>query len=225
MIEKLTSCRNLLTGSGDTDDNALTPTLVAGLESSTHDSDIARAVECVVTSTVRHLDELLLDTLAVELGWVDKVRRTEFASPFFLLVIDVDHDDPARLVLHCTLNDGQTDTAGAKHGHIGSLLNLGGNDSRTISGRDTTTQQASTVGGGLGSHRHHGDVRNDGVLGEGRGTHEMQDVLAAGPEAGGAIGHETLSLRSPDLTAEVGLTGLAELALTALGGAVIPLVR
>jgi hypothetical protein len=57
-------------------------------------------------------------------------------------------------------------------------------------------------------------------LGEGRSTHEVQDVLAAGLEAGGAVGHDTSSLGSTDLAAEVGLAGLAELAFTALGGAI-----
>lgn len=47
----------------------------------------------------------------------------------------------------------------------------------------------------------------------------MQQVLAAGLETGGAVGHHTLALSGTNLTAEVGLAGLAELALTAFGGA------
>jgi hypothetical protein len=47
----------------------------------------------------------------------------------------------------------------------------------------------------------------------------VQDVLAAGAEARGPVGHDALALRGADLAAEVGLVGLAELALFALGGA------
>jgi hypothetical protein len=47
----------------------------------------------------------------------------------------------------------------------------------------------------------------------------VQDILAAGLEAGGTVGHDTPTLGSTDLAAEVGLARLAELALTAFGGA------
>lgn len=47
----------------------------------------------------------------------------------------------------------------------------------------------------------------------------MQDVLAARLEARGAVGHDTLTLGGTNLTTQVGLTGLAELAFTAFRGA------
>jgi phage tail tube protein FII len=47
----------------------------------------------------------------------------------------------------------------------------------------------------------------------------MEEVLAAGLEAGGTVGHHTLTLGSTDLAAQVGLAGLAELALATFGGA------
>jgi hypothetical protein len=47
----------------------------------------------------------------------------------------------------------------------------------------------------------------------------VEEVLAAGPEAGGAIGHDTLTLRGTDLPTEVSLAGLAELAFAAFGSA------
>jgi hypothetical protein len=43
----------------------------------------------------------------------------------------------------------------------------------------------------------------------------VEEVLALAPEARGAVGHDTLTLCSADLAAEVGLAGLAELALLA----------
>lgn len=45
----------------------------------------------------------------------------------------------------------------------------------------------------------------------------MQEALAAGLEAGGAVGQDTLALGSADPAAEVGLAGCAEFALAALG--------
>jgi hypothetical protein len=47
----------------------------------------------------------------------------------------------------------------------------------------------------------------------------VQQVLATGLEPRSTVGHDTLALCGTDLAAEVGLAGLAELALTALGGA------
>ena len=43
----------------------------------------------------------------------------------------------------------------------------------------------------------------------------MEKVLALALEAGCAVGHDTLSLCSANLAAEVGLAGFAELALAA----------
>jgi hypothetical protein len=51
----------------------------------------------------------------------------------------------------------------------------------------------------------------------------VKEILATGPEAGGAIRHNTLALCSTDLTAKVRLTRLAELALAAFGRAMIEL--
>lgn len=208
-----------MTSGSNTDDDALTPTLVAGLQGSAHDTDVASAVEGVVAAAVGHLDQVLLDGLAGELGGVDKVGGTELASPGLLAVVDIHGDDLARLVLDRTLHDGQTDAASTEDSDIGALLNLGGHNSGTVTSGDTAAQQAGSVSGDLGSHRNDRDVGNNGVLGEGGGTHEVEDVLAAGLEAGGAVGHDTLTLGSTDLAAEVGLARLAELALTALGGA------
>lgn len=48
----------------------------------------------------------------------------------------------------------------------------------------------------------------------------MEEILALALEARGSVGHDTLTLSGSDLATEVGLAGLAELALLALGGAV-----
>lgn len=216
---KLTSSGDLLASSSNTDDDALTPALVAGLEGGTHDTNVASAVEGVVTATISHVNQLFLNALAVELGRVDEVGSTELAGPGFLAVIDIDDNDLTSLVLHSTLDDRETDTASTEDGHIGALLDLGGHNSGTVTGGDTTAEQAGAVSRGLGSDSNDRDIGNDGVLREGGGTHEVQDILSTGLEAGGAIGENTTTLGSPDLTAKVGLSRLAELALAALGSA------
>jgi len=217
--EQLTPSGDLLARSGHTNDDALTPTLVTSLQRGAHDTDITSAVKGIITTTVGHLDQVLLDGLAGELGGVDKVGGTELTSPTLLVVVDIDGDDHAGLVLDSTLHDGQTDTAGTKDGHVGALLHLRGHHGSTVAGGDTAAEQAGPVGGDLGGDSDDRDVGNNGVLGEGGGTHEVQDVLAAGLEARGAVGHHTLTLGSADLAAQVGLARLAELALTALRSA------
>jgi hypothetical protein len=47
-----TTCGDLLAGSSDTDDDGFAPALVAGLECSAHDVDVAGAVECVVAPVI-----------------------------------------------------------------------------------------------------------------------------------------------------------------------------
>lgn len=103
--DELTPCRDLLAGSSDTNDDALTPTLVAGLESTPHDVDVTSAVEGVIAATIRHLNQLLLDALALgQLQRVDEVGSTELLRPLLLAVVNIDDDD-----LACTLLDGTLD--------------------------------------------------------------------------------------------------------------------
>ena len=214
-----TTCGNLLTGSSDTDDDGLAPSLVAGLKRSTHNVDVTCAVECVVAAAVGHLNELLLDALGAELGGVDEVGGTELLGPLLLGVVYIDNDDLGGLVLDSSLDDGQTNAASTEDGNVGALLNTAlscGDDGGTVTGCDTAAEQAGAVHGGLLGDGNDGDVGNNGVLGEGGGSHEVEEVLALALEARGAVGHDTLTLCCADLAAEVGLARLAELALLAL---------
>lgn len=218
-MQRLTPSGYLLASGGHTDNNALTPTLVAGLESSAHDTDVTCAVKGVVAATVSHLNQVLLDSLARQLGGVNEVGGTELAGPGLLAVVDIDSNDHTSLILDGTLHDGQTDTASTEDSHVGTLLDLGSHDSSTVTGGDTTTEQTGAVGGDLGSDSDNGDIGDNGVLGEGGGTHEVQQILAASPEPRSSIGHDTSTLSGTDLTTQIGLARLAELALTAFRGA------
>lgn len=215
---------DLLAGSGDTDDDGFSPALVAGLECGAHNVDVARAVECVVAAAVGHLDELFLDALLAEFGRVDKVGCAELLGPGIFCVVDVDDDDLAGLVLGCSLDDGQADAASAEDGNIGAFLDTSptsGDDGGTVTGCDTAAEQAGAVHWGLFCDGDDGDVRYDGVLRECGCAHEVEEILALALKARSAIRHDTLALGCSDLAAEVGLSGLAELALSAFWGAVI----
>lgn len=216
----LTSGRNLLASSSDTDDDALTPTLVAGLKSSSHNVDVTCAVEGVVATTVGHLNQLVLNRLASELSRVDEVSSTELLAPGLLVGVDINDDDLTSLVGGSTLDDRETDATGTEDGDVGALLDVGSHSGSTVSGGDTAAEQAGSVHGGIVLNGNDGDVGDDGVLGEGRGTHEVEEILALAPESRGAVRHQTLALGGSDLAAKVGLARLAELALLAFGGAV-----
>jgi hypothetical protein len=212
------TCGDFLASGGNADDDGLAPALVASLECGAHNVDVTRAVECVVTATVSHLNELILDALVAKLGGVDKVGCAEFLGPLFLRVVDVDDDDLASLVLGRSLDDGQTDATGTEDGDVGALFDtaLSGCDgSSAVSGGDTAAEQACAVHGRLVSDGDDGDVCYDCVLRECGCAHEVEKVLALALEARGAVGHDTLTLGGSDFAAEVGLAGFAELALLA----------
>ena len=215
--------RNFLASGGDTNDDGLAPTLVASFERGTHHTDVTCAVKGVVAAAVSHVNKLLLDALAAELGGVDKVGSTKLLCPLLFGVVDINDNNPASLVLGSSLDDGQTDTASAKDGNVGSGLDTataGSDDGSSVTGGDTAAEQAGPVHGSILGNGNDGDVGDNGVLGEGGCSHEVEEVLALAPEARSAVGHDTLSLCGTDLSAEVGLARLAELAFLAFWGAV-----
>ena len=224
-LATLTSGSDLLASSSDTNDDALAPALVAGLERAAHDVHVAGAVESVVETTIGHVHQPRLDRLAVlqVLGRVDKVGCTELGRPFLLRIVHVNDDDLACLVLDSALNDTETDAASAEDSDSGTLLNTalaGGDHSGTVASGDTAAEKACAVHGSLVGDGDDGDVGDNGVLRESRAAHEVQEILALALEARGTVGHYTLALCRANGTAEVGLARLAELALLTLSGAV-----
>jgi len=192
---------------------------VARLQRRSHNAYVPGAIECVITPSIRHLDQLLLDTLLPQLRWVDEIRSAEFLPPRLLPVIDVHHDDLPSTVLDRTLYDTQPHAASPKDRDGGALLHIGGHHGRAVAGRDAAAEEAGPVHGRFVGDGDDGDVGYDGVLREGAGAHEMQQVFAAGFESGGAVWHDSLALGGTDLAAEVRFAGSAELAFAAFGGA------
>lgn len=191
---------------------------MASLQRRTHDTNVTRAVESEVASTVRHLNQLLLDALVLQVRRVDEVRGAELLGPLLLARVQVDNNDLASFSCHSSLHDGETDTAGSEDSNVVALGDLRGLDGGTVTGGDTAAKQTGAVHGGILGDGDDGDVRDDGVLGEGGGAHEVEEILALALESGGAVGHHTSALCRSDLAAEVGLSGLAELALSTLRG-------
>lgn len=183
----LTSCADFLASSSNTNDDTLTPALVAGLESAPHNVYVTSAVECVIATTVGHLDKLLLDGLTIlQFHGVDKVGGTEFLCPVLLAVVDVHDDNLAGAVLDTTLDDGETNTSGTEDGDVAALLNTtlaSSDDGGTVTGGDTAAKQTGAVHWCLVGDWNDGDVGYDSVLGESGGTHEVEEVLALALEA------------------------------------------
>lgn len=203
----------------DANDDALAPPLMARLQCGPHNAYIPRAIERVITPSVCHLDQLLLDTLLPQLRRVDKIRSAELLPPRLLPVVHVHHDDLPSTVLNRALYHTQPHAASSEYSNGGALFHVRGYHGRAVAGRDAAAKEAGSIHGRFVRDGDNGDVRYDGILREGAGAHEMQEALATGLEPGGAIGHDSLTLGGPDLAAEVRLAGSAKFAFTAFGGA------
>ncbi len=101
----LTSSTNLLASCCDSDDDALSPTLVAGLQCRSHHTHIACTVEGVVAASIGHFDQVLLDALPAKFSGVDEIGRAELLAPSLLAIIDIHDYDLSSTVLHGALND------------------------------------------------------------------------------------------------------------------------
>ncbi len=216
---------DLLPSGRNTNDDTLAPPLVTRLERGPHDVHIPRAVESVIAPTIRHLHQTLRDILPLlqVLSRVHKIRRPELLRPALLRLVDIHDDNLARAILDCALDNRQTHAPGAENRNITPLLQPpmpSRDDRRAITRRDPAPEQARPVHRRFVRDGHDGDVGHDGELREGRGAHEVQEVLALALEARGAVGHDAFALRGADFAAEVRLAGFAEFAFFAFGGAV-----
>lgn len=210
---------NLLASSSNTNDDGLAPALVAGLESLSHDGHVSGTVKCELTASVGHLDQLVDNGGSLgQLGGVDEVGGAKLVSPGLLVAIDVDDNDLAGLSLLGTHDNGQTNTASSKDSDVVALLHVGSDGGGSVTGGHTTSKQTGSVLGGLGVNGDKRDVGDNGVLGERRAAHVREELLALALESGGSVGQNSLTLGSSHLLTQVGLAGLAELALLALGG-------
>ena len=81
----------------------------------------------------------------------------------------------------------------------------GCDDCRAVAGCDTAAEETRSVHWRFVGDCYNGDIGNDCVLREGRGAHEVQQILALALEAWCAVWHHTLALRCANLAAQIGL--------------------
>jgi hypothetical protein len=148
---------DFLSSSSNTDNDALTPSLMTSFQSSPHNANVAGTIKGVIAATVRDIDEVFLDGF-LEFGGIDKVGCAEFLGPRFLVIVGVDGDDLGGAVGDAALDDAETDAAGTEDGSGGALFNLGSSGGGTIAGGDTASEETSFVERGLGADSDNRDV-------------------------------------------------------------------
>jgi len=154
------SSGNFLSGSGNTDDDALAPALMASFEGSAHNLDVTGTIESVVAAAIRHFDEVFLDGF-VYFSWVYEIGCTELTRPFFFAVIDIYSNDFLGTIGDTALDDTETDTTDTEDGTNGAFLDFGSTSGSTETGRDTTSKKTSFVKGSLRVDGNNRDIGND----------------------------------------------------------------
>ena len=80
-----------MAGTGNADDDALAPTLVAALQRLAHDLDIADAFERIVHATIGEIDDR--GNHVIHIPWIDEVGHAELFGERPLVRVDVHADD------------------------------------------------------------------------------------------------------------------------------------
>src|SRR3569623_658840 len=184
---------DLFAGLGHSDDHALAPAAMAGLQRLAHDLGVAGAVEGVVRPTVGERHQVRHE-VAVDLPRIDDVGHAEAAAPRLARRVDVDANDHRRAHHLGALDDVEADAAQAEHYDIGAGLDLGGVDDRAYAGGHPAADVAGLVEGGVGADLRHRDLGQHGVVREGRAAHVVEDRLAFVREPAGGVGHQAAPL-------------------------------
>ena len=146
---------------------------------------------------------------------VDEVGHAEALAPRLLVVVDVDADDHVGAGELQALDDVEADAAEPEHDRLGAGLHLGGVEDGADAGGHAAADVADLVERRVLADLGDRDLRQHGVVGEGRGAHVVEQLLAAEREARGAVRHHALALGGADGGAQVGLAREAGRALPA----------
>lgn len=93
---------------------------MTSLQSRPHHLDITRRVKSKVRTAIGHLDNLVDDGRALgQLGRVDEIGGSKLEREVLFTRVCIDGDDLAAVLGPGTLEDGETDTADTKDGHLG----------------------------------------------------------------------------------------------------------
>ena len=126
------------------------------------------------------------------------MRHAELARQRLARGIDVDADDHVGAGDARALDDIEPDAAQAEHHDIGARLDLRGEDHRADAGRHAAADVADLVERRVLADLRDRDLRQHGVVREGRAAHVVMDRLALDRKAAGAVGHQALALGGAD---------------------------
>lgn len=127
-----TSRANLLPRGRHPDNDALAPPFVASFQGSPHHAYVTCAIKRVIASSVSHLHQLLLNALSPQLGWVHEIRRPKLLTPRFFAVVHIYRYDLGSSVLHCALDNAQTNAPRSKNRYIRTGLHVRGHNGCSV---------------------------------------------------------------------------------------------
>ena len=105
--------RNLVPACGDADDARDAPSTMGTFQRGAHDFYVARCVECVVSTPLRHANDVLLHGL-VQLGTINAIGRSQLPGHVEFAIIDINGDNSGRSGVLGALNYAETDGAQSK---------------------------------------------------------------------------------------------------------------
>jgi len=120
-----------------------------------------------VHATVSQFNDHFLNRLVIVFG-IDTVGCTKLSCQVKLTVVDVDDDNLTRLGHGRTNNRRQAET---ENGHRSAFFHLGGIHDRAHAGGYVAAEQAHLFQRGFLVDLRQRNLRQNGVLGEGRATH------------------------------------------------------
>ena len=120
--QDLRASGDLFASCGNPNDSGDSPTFVSRLEGRPHDLHVTSTIKRVVESTVRHVDQMILELPALwQVCRVNKLGGLEFLRPGFLPGIGVDGDDAGSTDHSTVCYHTETYGAATEHGNGRSL--------------------------------------------------------------------------------------------------------
>jgi len=125
-----------------------------------HDANVPRTVESVITSSICNVDKIFLDGF-LEFGGVDEICCAEFLCPFFFAIVGVYGDDFGGAIGDTALDYAQTNATSSKDGTGGAFFDFGGSSCGAVTSSNTTAEETGFVERCLGVDGNNRDVSHD----------------------------------------------------------------
>jgi hypothetical protein len=133
-----------LASSSNANDDALTPSFMAGLKGSSHNADISGTIEGIITPTVRKVNDIFLDGFA-DRCWIDEISCAEFLRPSFFRIVGIHRNNSGSSICDTSLDNTKANAARSKDSTCCSSLNFGGFGGGPKTRRDTASKKTSFV--------------------------------------------------------------------------------